>query len=38
MNTFRKAALESAAVLVVGFAIIGSMMYAFSQNMAALAG
>ena len=35
MNTLGKALLESSAVLLVGFAIIGSVMYAFSQNAAA---
>lgn len=36
MNTLRKTLLESAAVLAVGFAIIGSMLYVFSQNTAVL--
>jgi len=36
MSTLRKTVLESAAIFAVGFTIIGSMMFAFSQNMAAL--
>lgn len=32
MTSFRQAALESAAVLLVGFAIVGSLMYAFTAN------
>lgn len=36
MNTLGKTLLESAAVLAVGVAIIGSMLFAFSQNAAAL--
>lgn len=35
MNTLGKTLIESAAVLVVGFAIIGSMLFAFGQNAAA---
>lgn len=36
MNALRKTILESSAVLLVGLAIVGSMMYAFSQNAGAL--
>ena len=36
MNTLRKTLLESMAVLAVGLSIVGFMLYAFSQNMAAL--
>jgi len=32
MNTIKKAATESAAILIVGLGIVGSLMYAFSQN------
>ena len=38
MRMIGKTLLESGAVLAVGFAIVGSMLYAFSQNMAAFAG
>jgi hypothetical protein len=36
MQTLRRTLLESAAVFAVGFAIIASMLYAFSQNSAML--
>jgi hypothetical protein len=36
MNALGKTLLESAAVLLVGLAIIGSVMFAFAQNAAAL--
>lgn len=36
MTTFGRALLESAAVLAVGMAIIGSVLFAFSQNAAVL--
>ncbi len=36
MSTLGKTLLESAAVLAVGFAIVGSVMFAFAQNAAAL--
>ncbi|KND46836.1 MAG: hypothetical protein AB199_00145 [Parcubacteria bacterium C7867-004] len=32
MNTLGKTLTESAAILLVGLAIVGSLMYAFSQN------
>lgn len=38
MQTIGKTLLESAAVLAVGFVIVGSVMFAFSQNAAALGG
>ncbi|MDQ1299768.1 MAG: hypothetical protein QG636_436 [Patescibacteria group bacterium] len=34
MHTLGRTLLESAAVLAVGLSIVGSMLYAFSQNMA----
>ena len=35
MNALGKTLLESGAVLAVGLAIIGSMMFAFAQNATA---
>jgi hypothetical protein len=38
MNALGKTLLESGAVLAAGLAIVGLMMYAFSQNAAAFGG
>ncbi len=35
MTTFKKAILESTAVLFVGLSIVGLMMYGFAQNATA---
>ncbi len=38
MRTFQKTFVESVAIFAVGFAIIGSMLFAFAQNTASFAG
>lgn len=38
MQTIGRTLIESAAIFAVGFAIVGSMLFAFSQNAAAYLG